>query len=210
MPEKPNGNRCKTTCFALSSGVTETLPGTLLYVVWTSQPGKKKKMDAEFQFECQHLYLSSRASLLIKMNGCLMTGVVSFNVIFMFIFHPNIPHITLSEDSSVYKPSQQSSRVTTTALRFPSLSLSSISLYLPVFPCPRPLLSYNLCFAFLCFNHQRWANALASHSDYITHDSFSSFPLLLLLVANTHTERYITWEAAWGTFKYWWWYFKAV
>lgn len=63
---------------------------------------------------CQHRYLSSRVSVLIKMNGCLTTRVVSFNVTLVFIFHRNIP---LSQDSTVYKPFLELSVVTISAAR---------------------------------------------------------------------------------------------
>lgn len=59
------------------------------------------KMFLVFQPVCQHHYLSCSVSLLIKMNGYLMTRFVSLNVTFVFIFHPNIP---LTVDSRVYKP----------------------------------------------------------------------------------------------------------
>ncbi len=106
-------------------------------------------------------------SLLIKMNGHLMARVVSFNVTFVFIFHPNIP---LSEDSRVYKPSLQSSRVTiTTQLysfsHFPLLPLF-ISLYLPVF-CSPPFLSYSVYFALLLSPKTDWRYRIESRLCYL-------------------------------------------
>lgn len=151
----------------------------------------RDKMVPVFQFVCQHHYLSSWVSLLIKMNGRLMTGVVSFNVTFVFIFHPNIP---LSEDSRVYKPSLQSSRVTITTVN-PNHSLADFltfsfcrSLYLSISLCfTLPLLSYNLCFASIT---KRQIDTIALGADYVTRESFSTLPLLLLLVANTHRAIY--------------------
>lgn len=100
-------------------------------------------MVAVFQFECQHLYLSGRLSVLIKMNEHLMTGVVSFNVTFMFIFHPNIPHLTLSEDAIVYKPTLQSCKVTIST----AYANHSLTVFL-TFPFCLPLYrSISLCFA---------------------------------------------------------------
>lgn len=78
-----------------------------------------------------------------------MTGAVSFNVTFVFIFHPNIP---LSEDCRVYKPSLQSSGVTITftflLLHYGFSHFLFLSLYLPVFVLSR-FLSSNLGFALL-------------------------------------------------------------
>lgn len=50
-------------------------------------------------------FIKPRLSLLIEKNWHLMAGVVSLNVTVVFIFHPNIPHITLSEESICNKPS---------------------------------------------------------------------------------------------------------
>lgn len=101
----------------------------------------------------------SWVSLLIKTNGRLMTGVVSFNVTFVFIFHPDIP---LSEDSGVYKPTLQSSRVTITTVKrrpqpcsFSSFSLSDALRYLPP---PHFFLTIS---ASRCFCHQRRIDAIA-------------------------------------------------
>ena len=143
-------------------------------------------MAPVFQFVCQLRYLSSRLSLLIKMNGSLMTGAVSLNVTFVFIFRPNIP---LSEDCRVYKPWRQASRVTiTTRLCILSLTFSFRgSLYLSISPCFPPSLPssffFIVCFASLTKDR---ADAISPRPDYITYESLSALPpLLLLLVPNT-------------------------
>lgn len=143
-------NRCKRTCVVLCSAMRETLARTLSYVI---PPSRKYNSVPVFQFVCQHFYLSSRVSLLIKMNGHLTTGAVSFNVTFVFIFHPNIP---LSEfiNRRCSRPGLQSPHGLTAFL---SLSFSA-ALYIS--PSPRvfcyPLLSYNLCFALLLSPKTDW------------------------------------------------------
>ncbi len=124
---------------------------TLIYVkpCWTKFRAKL------FQVVCQYYYLSSWVSILIKMNGHLMTGAVSFNVTIVFIYKPNI---TLCADYTVYEPSLQSSRVTAITHPYSSSHFLCLSLYLPVFFSSPffPTIS-----ALLCFYHQR-------HRRYLT------------------------------------------
>lgn len=116
LPKKLQKQMREDVCCFKASHDRNTSTRTLLYVKTSSagQHFRGKKMAPVFQFVCQLRYLSSRLSLLIKMNGSLMTGAVSLNVTFVFIFRPNIP---LSEDCAVYKPWRQSSRVTITTRR---------------------------------------------------------------------------------------------
>lgn len=98
---------------------------------------KKKTKIPEVGFARRCFYLSSWVSGLIKMNGRLTTGPVSFNVTLVFIFLANIP---LSEGRQVYKLSLQTSRV---AVDTPLFSLSFICLCLR----PSPFLLCALCLA---------------------------------------------------------------
>ena len=156
--------------------------------------GGKKKMAPVFQFVCQLRYLSSRLSLLIKMNGSLMTGAVSLNVTFVFIFRPNIP---LSEDCRVYKPWRQASRVTiTTRLCILSLTFSFRgSLYLSISPCFPPSLPSSFFFySLLCLSHQRqsWRYLTASRLYYLRVSLCSSPPVAF--ASAEHTLGYISYR----------------
>lgn len=169
---------------------------TVLYVKPPSRAKLQggKKMVPAFQFVCQQRYLSSRVSLLIKMNGRLMTGVVSFNVTFVFIFHPNIP---LSEDSRVYETSLadvQGYNHHSERQPQPFLTLSFCrSLYLSIAPC-HALLPF--CFtisALRCLYHQRRIDAIASGPDYVTRDeSFSTLSNCCFCKRQKRTGLYIT------------------
>lgn len=169
----------------------------------TRQRGKlnplwHKALHPALHCMCQHHYLSRRVPLLIKMNGHLMTGVVSFNVMFVFIFHPNIP---LSEDSRVYKPSLQPSRVTLTTQKCPqstptqafhsSITVSpnlSLSLFLCRFHSP-PSLFLQTTFA-LDISSKTDRGCYMRSRLYYVQPRVSSPTLRLLLVADTHRAMY--------------------
>lgn len=129
----------------------------------TKKQKKNKKKIPVVGFARRCFYLSSWVSGLIKMNVCLTTGPVSFNVTLVFIFLANIP---LSEGGRVYKLPPQTSRV---AVDKPLFSLSFICLCLR----PSPFLLYALCLALPLLSPKTVISPTSS-SCYFTALSFPS------------------------------------